>query len=356
VADAVCAALESVAIRCWIAPRDVMPGRSYSGEITRAIQQCKVLVLIFSGDSNSSQQVLREVQLAANSRLHIVQFRIDPAVPNDDLEYYLSGPHWLDALTPPLQDHLERLKTSIKALLFLPGDATANKATPVAQAQEPRPTMAPSPSSPAAASVPPSNAWKWVAAAAVVLGLSYFAFNAMSSRSRSASEPAISQPIATPNEGSSPKAVPVASAPMPATSQPPLVVTQSEAENFIKGFYHDIEKDDVNKVVAYFDDTVEYYAYGRREKAFIADQLRQYFAGLPVRSFSVGEIKLQDSSAPDRTSVRFNVRYALRTAGQGTPSAGRSEVEWDLTKRQDSLKITRFNGTSYPDAAAVATP
>jgi hypothetical protein len=40
-----------------------------------------VLVLIFSGDSNSSQQFLREVQLAVNSRLHIVQFRITP-VPN----------------------------------------------------------------------------------------------------------------------------------------------------------------------------------------------------------------------------------------------------------------------------------
>jgi hypothetical protein len=33
------------------------------------------------------------VQLAANSRLHIVQFRIDAVTPSDDLEYYLSGPH-----------------------------------------------------------------------------------------------------------------------------------------------------------------------------------------------------------------------------------------------------------------------
>jgi hypothetical protein len=51
VANAVCAALESAAIRCWIAPRDVLPGRSYSGEITRAIQQSKAFVLIFSEHS-----------------------------------------------------------------------------------------------------------------------------------------------------------------------------------------------------------------------------------------------------------------------------------------------------------------
>src|SRR5438034_7881351 len=117
VADAVCAALENTAIRCWIAPRDVQPGRAFGGEITRAIKSSKAIVLIFSAHSNTSDQVLREVQLAANSRLHIVQFRIEDVVPNEDLEYYLSAPHRLDALTPPLESNLQRLGTSVKALL-----------------------------------------------------------------------------------------------------------------------------------------------------------------------------------------------------------------------------------------------
>jgi hypothetical protein len=38
VADAVCAALEKNAVRCWIAPRDVQPGSSFAGEITGAIR------------------------------------------------------------------------------------------------------------------------------------------------------------------------------------------------------------------------------------------------------------------------------------------------------------------------------
>lgn len=120
IADAVCAALEKEGIRCWIAPRDVQPGRSFAGEITRAIQHSRVMTLIFSEHSNASEQVLREVQLAANSHLHIVQFRIQDVLPNDDLEYYLSTPHWLDAMTPPLENHLDRLVISIKALLALP--------------------------------------------------------------------------------------------------------------------------------------------------------------------------------------------------------------------------------------------
>jgi hypothetical protein len=140
VADAVCAALENTAIRCWIAPRDVQPGRSFAGEITRAIQRSKVMVLIFSAHSNTSEQVLREVQLAANSHLHIVQFRIADVIPNDDLEYYLSAPHWLDALTPPLEDNLQRLGTSVKALLEIPAEDPAKHAMmPVGPSVDSRP-------------------------------------------------------------------------------------------------------------------------------------------------------------------------------------------------------------------------
>src|SRR4051812_34824351 len=142
IANAVCAALESAGIRCWIAPRDVLPGRSYSGEITRAIQQSRAFVLIFSEHSNNSEQVLREVQLAANSRLHIVQFRIDAVTPSDDLEYYLSGPHWLDAAPPPLEGHLDQLKTSMQALLALPGsDVAGQLPTPPAATAFPRPPL-----------------------------------------------------------------------------------------------------------------------------------------------------------------------------------------------------------------------
>lgn len=120
ISDAVCAALEKAGIRCWIAPRDVQPGRSFAGEITRAIQQSQAMVLIFSAHSNSSEQVLREVQLAVESHLHLIQFRIEDVHLNDDLKYFLSTPHWLDALTPPLETHIKRLESAIKTLLAAP--------------------------------------------------------------------------------------------------------------------------------------------------------------------------------------------------------------------------------------------
>src|SRR5438128_2195198 len=86
------------------------------------------MVLIFSAHTNNSEQVLREVQLATNSHLHIVQFRIEDVHPNDDLKYFLSTPHWLDALTPPLEKHLRQLTASIQALLGAATDEAANTA------------------------------------------------------------------------------------------------------------------------------------------------------------------------------------------------------------------------------------
>jgi hypothetical protein len=149
VSDAVCAALENAGIRCWIAPRDVQPGRSFAGEITRGIQQSKAMVLIFSANSNNSSQVLREVQLAVDSQLHILQFRIEEVLLNDDLKYYLSTPHWLDALSRPLENHLDRLAASLKTLLGKPEAQPAISTERPAEIKEPG-TRAP-------ASHPPSK-------------------------------------------------------------------------------------------------------------------------------------------------------------------------------------------------------
>jgi Sulfatase-modifying factor enzyme 1/TIR domain len=120
VADAVCATLENAAIRCWIAPRDVQFSRPFPGEITRAIKESKAIVLIFSADSNNSPQILRELQLAADARLHIIQFRIEDVAPNDDLQFYLSSLQWFDAMTPPLDEHLGRLAIALQDILGLP--------------------------------------------------------------------------------------------------------------------------------------------------------------------------------------------------------------------------------------------
>ena len=120
VADAVCAALEADHIRCYIAPRDVLPGHRYAEALVEAIHSAQVFVLVFSAASNSSNQVEREVDRAVSCGLPVLPLRVEDVMPSDWLEYYLAGQHWLDALTPPLEDHLGRLAEAITILLQPP--------------------------------------------------------------------------------------------------------------------------------------------------------------------------------------------------------------------------------------------
>src|ERR1700722_1107148 len=96
VAGAVCAALEAENIRCWMAPRDVQAGRPYSGQITQAIREARVLLLVLSQASNRSRQVLREVERAAHCQNHLLTFRIEAIGPGDDRAYFLGADHWVD--------------------------------------------------------------------------------------------------------------------------------------------------------------------------------------------------------------------------------------------------------------------
>jgi hypothetical protein len=46
-----------------------------------------------------------------------VPFRIEEILPSRSLEYFLSSPHWLDALTPPVEAHIHRLSDGVRTLL-----------------------------------------------------------------------------------------------------------------------------------------------------------------------------------------------------------------------------------------------
>jgi hypothetical protein len=122
VADAVCATLEGRKIRCWIAPRDVHPGLQYASALVKAINDCKVFVLILSKGSNTSGQVLREVEAAVDNGTPIIPLRIEDIEPTDAMRYYIKSLHWLDAMTPPLEKHLGKLADSVDALLSVEGE------------------------------------------------------------------------------------------------------------------------------------------------------------------------------------------------------------------------------------------
>jgi uncharacterized membrane protein YgcG len=116
-ADAIVAALEAAKARCWVAPRDIAPGANWGASIIDAIANCRIMVLVYSANSNVSQQVVREVERAVAKGLVILPVRLDKTPMSKDIEYFISTRHWLDALTPPLEQHLAFLVQTTRAIL-----------------------------------------------------------------------------------------------------------------------------------------------------------------------------------------------------------------------------------------------
>jgi TolB-like protein/Tfp pilus assembly protein PilF len=129
VADAVCHHLESADIPCWMAPRNIEFGSDWTEAIMRGITACRVFVLVFSENANVSGHVRREVAKAFSLGLQVIPFRIEDTLPQSSLSYFLETVHWLDAVTQPLEKHLNSLTERVKKLLAN-GDSGAN-ATPI---------------------------------------------------------------------------------------------------------------------------------------------------------------------------------------------------------------------------------
>jgi hypothetical protein len=130
IADAICGRLEQVGIRCWIAPRDVPAGDDYATSIIHAINNCKVMVVVFSTASNNSRHVRGEVERAFNKGVAILPFRIENQVPTDAMEYFLSSAHWLDALKPPVQAHISKLILAVDAIVSHPVPERGTQSAP----------------------------------------------------------------------------------------------------------------------------------------------------------------------------------------------------------------------------------
>jgi hypothetical protein len=120
IAEAVCSMFESRGIRCWIAQRDILPGADWGETIIDAISGSRVMIVVISRNANESAQVKREVERAVNRGVIIIPFRVENIPLSKALEFHISTTHWMDALTPPLEQHIHRLADRVKSLLPKP--------------------------------------------------------------------------------------------------------------------------------------------------------------------------------------------------------------------------------------------
>jgi hypothetical protein len=224
VAEAIRRALEEEGIKCWIAPRDVPVGTNYEDAIIDAICVSRVMILIISENSNKSPHVKREIQNACleDSPTQILPLRVDAVPLNKALRYYLSSLQWLDASTPPIEDHLPGLISDVRSRLSAQDKGEIESGSvraaiekfegdtkPVAERKE---TISiPSAGKSIGAIMQQKRLWIAVAAALVILTaagifLAYKSRNRNQSASRSLLPENQSSPRVNQNTGSSPNA------------------------------------------------------------------------------------------------------------------------------------------------------
>lgn len=166
-ATAICSYLEQNRIRCWIAPRDVVPGSDYAQSIVEAIARTRITLLVFSHSSNHSPHVKREIERSVSHGIPILPFRVEDVVPSPSLEYFISDAHWLDAITPPMEKHLTYLAGTLRMLLDRETAAEAgDEAASPSAAVPPDPAPAPVPIRSAEPTPPPVRP-RWVMPAAI---------------------------------------------------------------------------------------------------------------------------------------------------------------------------------------------
>lgn len=107
--------LEQNGIKCWIDYRDATVGVNYAASIVRAIKECRFFLLLLSENSGNSPHVISEVNSAVTAAKTIVPFKIDAAEISDSMEYYVGKTHWLEAITPPMEAHINELVATLRA-------------------------------------------------------------------------------------------------------------------------------------------------------------------------------------------------------------------------------------------------
>lgn len=112
--DALAHRLEERGYRCWYAPRDIEPGMSWPAAIARALQESKLMLLVFSSSANDSEEIARELTLASGNRLPVIPVRIENVLPCAELAYHLSNRHWLDVYDLELEAAISRVEEGLE--------------------------------------------------------------------------------------------------------------------------------------------------------------------------------------------------------------------------------------------------
>lgn len=110
---AICSDLESMGLRCWIAPRNVMAGADFSQAIIEGVEGSKCLILLLSENTETSEYVVNEVERAKSYGKQIFTIRMSEVEIPKNLELFLSLSQWIDYRAIDFPERLQQVAEQI---------------------------------------------------------------------------------------------------------------------------------------------------------------------------------------------------------------------------------------------------
>lgn len=103
-ANLLIAYLEELGVHCWIDKRNIGGGSAWAEAISHGLKHCKMMLFIYSSESNKSTYVRNEVAMALEKDKHIIPVRIENVPISDSWEVLLKHCQWMDAFGNPKEE------------------------------------------------------------------------------------------------------------------------------------------------------------------------------------------------------------------------------------------------------------
>lgn len=88
--------LKAEGVDAWY-DQQVGAGEDWRAATAKALEEARIVVLLFSQEAQGSEQVIKELAAATHERKHIVPIRLENIQPKGPFLYELAGRNWIDA-------------------------------------------------------------------------------------------------------------------------------------------------------------------------------------------------------------------------------------------------------------------
>ncbi len=128
-------------------------------------------------------------------------------------------------------------------------------------------------------------------------------------------------------------------------------IQQAEVEILIGRYFAANSEADIDKLIDFYSEWVDYYGWGLVRKTAIGDDKRSFFARWPkVRYTLAGSVELFDTEKSNEKHVIFDLTFNARNPNHEDGvrvSTGKAKQEWRLRREPEGLKIVFERQTIY---------